>query len=1197
MNTTLQSKIINNSNFSNCNPKLIYDFSRVSTLSSSNIVKLKLNIMKQNHELFLIDTGADICLIKRGCIRDDVNCYPNSKCLITGITSEDVSTLALCYADIILPNSKIISQSFQIVDDLFPIPVQGIIGRNFLKNNQCKIDYCKDVLEIPSDNCIINLKFDVPSVDNSSLMMVNCNDVSSNIPSRSERIMKIKVEFPDGDYVCHSDEIQSGVFIANSILKVKNKCTIVSLLNNNEESIDLNASQSLKLIPFNHYNVFSTTQIYSDNSIVQRLAQLESLIDTNHLNHDEKISILRICRHFNDIFYLEGDKLSVSTAAQHDIPLLPDSRPVNIKPYRLPHSAKAEINSQIEKMLDEGIIENSASAWNSPLLIVPKKSSDDKKQWRVVVDFRRLNNITQDDIYPLPNIADILDQLGNSNYFSTIDLANGYHQIAMNPEDKTKTAFSTEKGHFHFTRMPFGLKGAPATFQRAMNYALTGLTGVKCFVYLDDVVIYGYDLQDHNKKICDVFNALRKFNLKLQPRKCFFLRKEINFLGHVITNNGIKPDPSKLFALQNYPRPKNAKEIKSFLGLGGYYRRFIEDFAKICEPLNALLRKNTQFKWDAFCEESFEKLKRYLMNPPILKYPDFTKTFCVTTDASDFAIGAILSQDYDGQDLPIAFASRVLNTAERNYPTVEKELLAIVWAVKRFRPYVYGTKFVIKTDHKPLIWLNKTSNPSTRLVRWRLELVEYNYEIIYKSGRSNCNADSLSRISLPPEVETGVSLLSDINVMTRSHARAAAANCSDPIVLNSHRGNSTPCISDKKNSSSDLLRGQISPRSSYLDSNSIPLNNISKPNSDSRNTNNLNNSDKIVVLTDEKDISQIIKEFHDNPVGGHQGVARTFNRIKKYYRFSKMLSVIRKYINKCDSCQKNKIRKLTKCPMRITSTSKVTFEKVYMDVVGPMNPVSYNGYKYILTIEDDLSKFVVAIPMYDQEAKTVAKIFVTNFICIYGVPQSIHTDQGSNFMSALFTEVCKILRIKKLNSTAYHPQSNAVERYHRSLGEYFRNFCNKDPFSWDEWLPYACFTQNTTPHTMTNFMPYELVFGNKPNLPSSLHTDPEPFYNYDDFSLEMKNKLQISWKIARENIIQNKEKSKVYYDKKTNFIKFKINDLVLLKSEKNSHSKFEHLWEGPYEIIEINGPENSTIRIKNKNKLVHNNRLVHYNSK
>lgn len=293
--------------------------------------------------------------------------------------------------------------------------------------------------------------------------------------------------------------------------------------------------------------------------------------------------------------------------------------------------------------------------------------------------------------------------------------------------------------------MPFGLKNAPSTFQRAMNAALTGLQGMQCYVYLDDIVIYASDIEEHTKELESVFNRLRQNNLLLQPDKCEFMRKEVAYLGHIITRNGLAPNPDKIRAISNYPRPENQKQIKQFLGLIGHYRRFIKDFSKFARPLNLLLRKDSQFQWTRDHHKSFEYFKYILTHKPLLQFPDFSKEFLLTTDASSYTIGAILSQGEIGQDKPIAYASRSLNKAEINYSTIHRELLAIVWAVQHFRPYLYGRKFTILTDHRPLSWLFSCKDPSSRLIRWRLKLEEFDYVIKYKPGRVNSNVDALSR--------------------------------------------------------------------------------------------------------------------------------------------------------------------------------------------------------------------------------------------------------------------------------------------------------------------------------------------------------------------------------------------------------------------------------------------------------------------
>lgn len=277
---------------------------------------------------------------------------------------------------------------------------------------------------------------------------------------------------------------------------------------------------------------------------------------------------------------------------------------------------------------------------------------------------------------------DILDQLGHSKYFTTIDLTSGFHQIKMDSNHAYITAFSTPLGRYQYSRMPFGLKNAPAIFQRLMNTVLSGIQNYRCFVYLDDIVIHADTLENHNKRLIEVF----EFNLKIQPDKCEFLLREVMYLGHIITEDGVKPDPKKVDSVLNFPVPKNTKDIKSFLGLAGYYRRFIPNFSSITQNLTRLLQKDADFVWTSTQQEAFEKLKLILCSEPILQYPDFSKPFLLTTDASNYAIGSILSQGEVPKDLPIAYPSRTLNKAESNYNTTEKELLSIIWSVKHFRP-------------------------------------------------------------------------------------------------------------------------------------------------------------------------------------------------------------------------------------------------------------------------------------------------------------------------------------------------------------------------------------------------------------------------------------------------------------------------------------------------------------------------------
>ena len=477
-------------------------------------------------------------------------------------------------------------------------------------------------------------------------------------------------------------------------------------------------------------------------------------IPTENLHDEEEKALSKLLYEFQDLIPTENEKLTFTSKIKHKIRTT-NEIPVYSRNYRCPEIYKEEIDRQVSDLLQNEIIRKSYSPWSSPIWMVPKKlDASGKQKFRMVIDYRRLNEHTIDDKFPIPDIPEILDKLGKSNYFSTIDLKSGFHQIEMDPKDIEKTAFSTGNGHYEFTRMPFGLKNAPSTFQRLMNYVLHEYINKICFVYLDDVIILGSSLQEHTENISKVFKKFREANLKIQTDKSNFFRKEVAYLGHIITTNGIKPNPDKIKTIKNFPIPKTVKEIKSFLGLLGYYRRFIDNYAKVTKPLTQCLRKGSKIDInDKNYIECFKTCKELLSNSPILQYPDFDKEFILTTDASNYALGAVLSQRTNNKDLPIAFASRTLNKHEENYSTIEKELLAIVWATKQFRPYLLGRNFKIVTDHRPLVWLNSLKEPNQKLIRWKLKLGEYNYKIEYKKGNQNHVADCLSRIKPSFKIE------------------------------------------------------------------------------------------------------------------------------------------------------------------------------------------------------------------------------------------------------------------------------------------------------------------------------------------------------------------------------------------------------------------------------------------------------------
>ena len=450
-----------------------------------------------------------------------------------------------------------------------------------------------------------------------------------------------------------------------------------------------------------------------------------------------KLSVL--LENYSDIFVNgPNDPLGRTTLAEHPIDT-GDSRPVKQRPYRIPVHLNAVVNNQVNDMLERGIIRASNSPWSSPIVLAPKKDGD----YRFCVDFRRVNSVTKKDAHPMPRIDEILDQLGGARYFSTLDLASGYWQVPLREEDMEKTAFSVGVDHYEFTVMPFGLTNAPGTFQRMMGNLLKGIKG--CLVFIDDIIIFSDTWEQHQRILDEVFRRVRAAGLKIKRDKCQFAQESVKFLGHIVSVRGTEPDSSKVEAVRDFATPTSLTDVRAFLGLASYYRRFIKNFADIAAPLHDLTKGGQEFSWTPAADQAFNDLKNRLCSAPILSLPDFSLPFTIHTDASDFGLGAVLSQRRGENEKVIAYASRTLTPAERNYSTTEKECLAIVWTVNYWRPYLLGKAFDIVTDHQSLTWLQGLKEPKGRLARWILALQEYEFEIKHRPGRQHSNADTLSR--------------------------------------------------------------------------------------------------------------------------------------------------------------------------------------------------------------------------------------------------------------------------------------------------------------------------------------------------------------------------------------------------------------------------------------------------------------------
>lgn len=715
-------------------------------LIAANFIYVKLGMSLQ-HATLLIDTGADISVFKENLISENQIYYPQQNCTVSGITNEKIQSIGNTHTHMEI-NEIQIPVSFQIVENNFPIPTDGILGRDFLTLYKCNIDY---------DNYLLHLKY------NDEHITLNIEDNLNGgfiLPQRCEVVRKIcQLTTCTEDMLLCSKELYPGVFIGNTI--VNSLSPYGKFINTTDKPIYI-SNFNPDLIPLKNFNILQIAQNISSNKEQRHQVIIDSL-KLNQQSPEIKQKLSQLLKNYEDIFHLTGDRLQTNNFYSQSINLA-DNIPVYVPNYKQIYSQQPEINSQITQMLNDGIIEPSVSHFNSPILLVPKKSDTDKK-WRLVVDFRQLNKKLMGDKFPLPRIDSILDQLGRAKYFTTLDLMSGFHQIPLEPKSRKYTAFSSSTGHYQFTRLPFGLNISPNSFQRMMTIALSGLSPECAFVYVDDIVVIGCSIDHHLANLQKVFQRLREYNLKLNISKCNFFRSEVTYLGHNISDKGISPDESKYEVIKNFPVPTNADEVRRFVAFCNYYRKFIEKFAEIAIPLNKLLRKNEKFYWLEECQASFEKLKQSLLTPKILQYPDLSKEFTLTTDASDFACGAVLSQNYNGIELPVAFASRSFTKGEANKAIIEKELMAIHWSIKHFECYLFGCRFKVKTDHRPLVYLFGMKKPSNKLTRMRLDLEEFDFYIEFVQGKQNVVADTLSRIRVNSNE------LKSILVITRSMTR------------------------------------------------------------------------------------------------------------------------------------------------------------------------------------------------------------------------------------------------------------------------------------------------------------------------------------------------------------------------------------------------------------------------------------------
>ena len=948
----------------------------------------------------------------------------------------------------------------------------------------------------------------------------------------------------------------------------------------------------------------ATTCTKGDTFSSQCTKEMPNLaLDTSRLSEEEVEKINIFLEEWEDVFSKGIHDLGPCNLVKHKIQLTTEA------PFKEPHRRISpalfeEVREHLREMLETGTIENSKSPFSSNICIARKKDGS----IRFCVDYRKLNNRTVKDAYAIPRVEDTLHLLAGAKYFTKLDLRSGYWQVEIEDDDKEKTAFQVGTlGFYQFTRMPFGLCNAPATFQRLMERAMGDLNMRDCLLYLDDIIIFSRSVDEHLERLKAVFTRLRQHNLKLKASKCEFFRSRVTYLGHVVSEEGIESDPEKLKDVKSWPVPKDVKQLRSFLGFAGYFRKFIKGYASIARPLNDLLvghsgakaskrgkrTKSVPYIWTGQHQEAFDRLKDELTHPPVLAYADYTKPFKLHTDASTIGLGAVLYQECDGVDRVIAYASRSLKPAEKNYPAHKLEFLALKWAVcDKFHDYLYGADFEVVTDNNPLTYVLTTAKLDAARQRWISELSNYNFSIRYRRGNQNVDADSLSRLE-----NSGFCLHNDmVKAISQSSSVLAQEQVPCDTVQEENAGTDSGELVPDSLLQGTALQSQDWRRAQDQDAQlrvvrdcverglRLDFGSWEAKNADirfKREWNKLKVEDgilyrkadvggetckQLVLPSDFREI--IFQAYHDDL--GHQGRDRTSYLIKSRFYWPGMDSYIKQKVKECGRCIRRKVAP-SRAANLVNIESSAPMELVSIDFLSL--ETAKGGFENVLVITDHFSRYAQAIPTKNQSATTTAKALYDNFFVHYGFPSKLHSDKGATFESKLIRKLCQYTGIKKTRTTPYHPMGNGmVERFNRTLLDMLGTLSTRQKRDWKAYVPSLVHAYNATQHESTGFSPFYLMFGRHPRLAVDaflgLSSGESIGGAQADYPDKLRARLTASYDIATKNARKSAGRSKEYYDRKVKHASLEIGDRVLVRNVAlQGRQKLVNKWERATYIV------------------------------
>ncbi|MCW4250032.1 MAG: RNase H-like domain-containing protein [Candidatus Thiodiazotropha endolucinida] len=934
-----------------------------------------------------------------------------------------------------------------------------------------------------------------------------------------------------------------------------------------------------------------STQKQEHKSMATSLDDIGIKIDSDNLNADQLLRAKQVLGDWSHIFSTGPTDLGRTDAVKHKINLT-DNVPFKDPYRRIPPALYEEVRQHLKEMIEADAIRPSSSPYSSNVVLVRKKDGS----LRFCIDFRKLNSRTIKDAYTLPRIDDTIDTLLGAKFFSKLDLRSGYWQVEIDEADKYKTAFTVGNlGFFECNRMAFGLTNAPATFQRLMERCMGEMNLKECLIFLDDILIFSETFEEHISRLEAVFSRLNHHGLKLKASKCEFFKSSVRYLGHVVSEKGVETDPDKIESLISWPQPNNVKELRSFLGFTGYYRRFIKDYARIVKPLNDLLighptnkisdqskkkkkkKSIAPWQWGNAQQLAFNSLKDKLSSPPVLAYADFTKPFILHTDASCEGLGAVLYQEHDGIEKVIAYASRGLRNSEKLYPAHKLEFLCLKWAVTdKFHDYLYGNTFTVCTDNNPLTYVLTSAKLDATGHRWLASLGSYDFQLKYKSGKSNGDADGLSRrpqqtVQLFPEAVNAICQSYTVQRNTCPYVETLLVSQDDDILdtLSTQSPGSSPASSEFKDinwSREQLADPSIARIISLLKTGFSPEYSDLKTETPTvlkylrewkkfslvdgilyRNTVlDGQNARQLVLPAHLRDT--VLRHLHDDL--GHQGRDRTMSLVRQRF-----------YWPGLESCVEQKIKNCVRCIQRKT-VPKPSAELVNIVTTQPMELVcidflslerSKGGHENILVITDHFTRYAQAFPTRNQLAKTVAKVLFEQFIVHYGFPARLHSDQGRNFESSVISELCSLAGVQKSRTTPYHPMGNGmVERFNQTLLNMLGTLQDNQKQDWKSFVAPLVHSYNATKHDSTGYSPFFLMFGRHPRLAVDaylgLQSPVQPDSSREHYVSKLKKRLNFAYKVAAREAEKSANRSKTNYDLKVREATLDVGDHVLIRN-------------------------------------------------